>query len=248
MEPGASNGRRRPRQCIGDERFRLFLPKRPYIVTPTPNTRALQDVLQNARLDYLDRAFRTDAMESRTFLGSQRAMCTRMSLPAIDRHPAPRSLCFACCPSFTRCRPSSTRYASSSRGTPSPIAVGNLQLSGAVRTSTTSELSLFRAARRTKAGAEASLPRVSLPPRAVLRPCAQLRKRQGSAPPAHGRSSFLGSCSRVLSGYVVVAAQDSRNVPPLPLKIWPQVTHADAARWACSCCCCWGVGGLSLVQ
>jgi hypothetical protein len=67
-----------------------------------------------------------------------RCACGVMLLPTIDRHPAPRSLCFTCCPSFTRCRPSSTRYDSSFRGTPSPIAVGSLQLSGAVRTSTTS--------------------------------------------------------------------------------------------------------------
>jgi len=45
------------------------------------------------------------------------------------------------------------------------------------------ELCLFRAVRRTKVGAEASLPRVPLLPRVVLRPCAQLQKRQGSARP-----------------------------------------------------------------
>jgi len=71
------------------------------------------------------------------------ARCARGGklLPTIDRHPAPRSLCFTCFPSFTSCRPSSTRYDSSFRGAPSPIAVGNLRLSGAVRTSTTSSAS-----------------------------------------------------------------------------------------------------------
>jgi len=67
--------------------------------------------------------------------------CGVTLLPTIDRHPAPRSLCFTRCPSFTRCHPSITRYDSSSRGKPSPIAVGGLRLSGAVRTSTTSSAS-----------------------------------------------------------------------------------------------------------
>jgi len=70
-----------------------------------------------------------------------RCACGDMLLPTIDRHPAPRSMCFTRCPSFTRCCPSSTRYNFSSRGTPSPVAVGDLRLSGAVRTSTTSSAS-----------------------------------------------------------------------------------------------------------
>jgi len=45
------------------------------------------------------------------------------------------------------------------------------------------ELCLFRAVRRTKVGAEASIPRAPLPPRVVLRPCAKLQKQQGSARP-----------------------------------------------------------------
>jgi len=45
----------------------------------------------------------------------------------------------------------------------------------------------------------------------------------GQRPPAYGRSLFLGSWSRVLSDYAMVAAPDLRDVPPLPLNIWPQV-------------------------
>jgi len=56
----------------------------------------------------------------------------------------------------------------------------------------------------------------------------------GQRPAAHGRSSFLGSWSRVHSDNLIVAALDLRDVPPLPLHIWSQLTHADAARTASS--------------
>ena len=109
-----------------------------------------------------------------------RCACGVMLLPTIDRHPAPRSLCFTCYPFFTRCRPSTARYDDFFRGTPPPITVGE---TGRRCSYEHDELCLFRAVRRTKVGAEASLPRVPLPPRVVLRPCAQLQKRQGSARP-----------------------------------------------------------------
>ena len=46
----------------------------------------------------------------------------------------------------------------------------------------------------------------------------------------------------------MIGEPDLRDVPPLPLHIWPQATHADAARSVCPCCCCRGFGGLGLVQ
>ena len=94
------------------------------------------------------------------------------------------------------------------------------------------ELCLFRAMRRTKVGAEASLPRVPLHLHHVLLYTRAPNCRNDRAAPAHGRSSFLGSCSPVLSDFVMVAAPDLRDVPPLPLHIWPQVTHADAGPHA----------------
>ena len=123
---------------------------------------------------------------------------------------------------------------------PSPIAVGDLRLSGAGRKGTAGSVSF----------GPCGEPRLVMKHRFlhVLFYASAPNCRNDRAAPAHGRSPFLGSCSRVLSDNVVFAEPDLRDVPPLPLHIWPQVTHADAARSACSCCCCRGLGGLGLVQ
>ena len=150
-----------------------------------------------------------------------RCACGVMLMPTIDRQPAPQSLCFTRCPSFTRCRPASTRYGPSSRGTPSPVAKGDLRLSGAVQTSTTSSASF----------GPCGEPRLVLKHRFLVFHCCHLLlcarapncRNDRAAPARSCRSSFLGSCSRVLSDYAMVAAPDLRDVPPLPLNIWPQV-------------------------
>ena len=108
-----------------------------------------------------------------------RGACGGLLLPTIDRHPAPRSLCFTRCPSFTRCRLSSMINLPVAYRRQSPWAIFDCQ---ALFERARRALSL-RAVRRTKAGAEASLPHVPLPPRVVLRPCAQLQKRLGSVRP-----------------------------------------------------------------
>ena len=76
-----------------------------------------------------------------------RCACGSVLFPAIGRHPAPRSLCFARCPSFTRCRPSSTRYVFFSRHT----VANRLGRPSTVRRCSNEhgELCLFRAVWRT---------------------------------------------------------------------------------------------------
>jgi len=110
-----------------------------------------------------------------------RCACGGMLPSTIYHHPTPRLLCFSCCRlsrGAVRRVPGvilfSRRTVASRRGQPSTLRRYSNEHD---------EFCLVRAVRRTKVGAEAPLPRVPLPPRAVLRSCAQLQKRQGSARP-----------------------------------------------------------------
>lgn len=160
-----------------------------------------------------------------------------MLFPTIDRHSAPRPQCFTRFPSFTGCR-RRVWFLFLRHRRQSPWATFDCQ---ALVERARRALSLsYHAASRGWVLKHRFL--------YVLFYARALNCRNDRAATAHGCSSFLGSCSRVLSDNVMVAEPDLRDVPPLPLHIWPQVTHADAARSACSCCCCRGFGGLGLVQ
>ena len=153
-----------------------------------------------------------------------RGACGGMLLPTIDHHPPRTSVTVLhALPVFHEVS-SSTMIFLLARHT---VANRRGRPSTARRWSNEhDELCLFRTMRRTKVGAEASLPRVPLP-FCVRAPNCRNDRAAPARPPSHGRPSFLGSCSRVLSDYAMVAAPDLRDVPPLPLHIWPQVTHAD---------------------
>ena len=116
-------------------------------------------------------------------------------------------------------------------GTPSPIAVGDLRLSGAGRRSTASPVSFgpsgelrFVLKHRFLVFHCTSTTCSSTP----VRPTAETT---GQRPPMAALRSLLVA-ARFLSDNVMVAVPDLRDVPPLPLHIWPQVTHAVAGPHA----------------
>jgi len=147
-------------------------------------------------------------------------------LPTADRHPH-----HCRCARIARLsRNLVVEYASSSRCKSLPVAVGVLRQPGAGRTSTTCSVSIEQFC-----GEPGLVPKhhflvfcctfatcCSTP----VRPNAETT---GQRPPIAALRSLVFSCSLVLCNYLMVDAPDLRDVPPLPLHIWPQVTHPDAS-------------------